>query len=780
MKNLYSHILFAFIFTFLGTQFSFAQDSNAIKELRQKLKEAKDEKSRVNAKIELYNQFGRESKQDSALVYGFQLIDFFKKEKKFQNVGELYMSINTNYLLQGDKANADKYRLEAQKYLEKTNNADDYVMVELSKAQELTLKNKYIEAGDILEQVIQSERNKSIKVSPQRMLNAFSMSLSNYMLRNKLSDSYKRALDFYDYTTKYDKANSFIPMYYIGYLQYKMKNASKAIESLKKCEELLPQKNTPFLSEINIVRSFSYLELKDYTKAKEAASKALSQSESLGLNQNLGRIYYIFSNIYQKEKDYKKAMDYAKKAFDLSPENDIYQIKTGSKQLMLVVEVDAIQDGSITFANDGEKKERLNSLRSELDANYKDILSKQMFHNDDVEAQSYEGYYKIDEMLGDYKSAFDYYKKYKELENRSTSAENIRGVEQVQSDRDLSEQRLKIKFEEETKRIQLQKELELKALRYEFDKKQAAAKTEEERQRLLLEEEHKRREISIKYDEEQKAVALKYAQEKKVAKAEQEKKDAEAKAELSKSKNIRNMSIGGAVTALLLLGFAGWSYNQKRKDGIKIAAEKKKSEDLLLNILPQEVAQELKEKGKSDAKYYDEVSVLFTDFVNFTTTSEKIGVQELLEELNVCFTEFDNIMGRHGLEKIKTIGDAYLAVSGLPTVNKDHAKNAIAASQEILKFIEERKKVSPNALDLRIGIHSGHVIAGIVGVKKFAYDIWGDTVNTAARMEQAGEKGKINISKNTYELVKDDFQTTCRGKISVKGKGEQEMYFVEA
>ncbi|SKC04205.1 Adenylate cyclase, class 3 [Soonwooa buanensis] len=219
---------------------------------------------------------------------------------------------------------------------------------------------------------------------------------------------------------------------------------------------------------------------------------------------------------------------------------------------------------------------------------------------------------------------------------------------------------------------------------------------------------------------------------------------------------------------------------QVEKRTSELQVEKQKSEDLLLNILPQEVAQELKDKGKSKAKYYDEVSVLFTDFVNFTATSEKIGVQELLEELNVCFTEFDNIMGKHGLEKIKTIGDAYLAVSGLPTVNKDHAKNAIAASQDILKFIEERKKVSPNALDLRIGIHSGQVIAGIVGVKKFAYDIWGDTVNTAARMEQAGEKGKINISKNTYELVKDDFGTTYRGKISVKGKGEMEMYFVEA
>ena len=135
---------------------------------------------------------------------------------------------------------------------------------------------------------------------------------------------------------------------------------------------------------------------------------------------------------------------------------------------------------------------------------------------------------------------------------------------------------------------------------------------------------------------------------------------------------------------------------------------------------------------------------------------------------------------KHNLEKIKTIGDAYLSVSGLPQEDPRHAQNAILAAIDILNFIENRKKESQHALAIRIGINSGSLIAGIVGVKKFAYDIWGDTVNTAARMEQAGEKGKINISKNTYELVKNDFETTYRGKISVKGKGEQEMYFVEA
>ncbi|AYN02004.1 hypothetical protein EAG08_18420 [Chryseobacterium sp. 3008163] len=151
----------------------------------------------------------------------------------------------------------------------------------------------------------------------------------------------------------------------------------------------------------------------------------------------------------------------------------------------------------------------------------------------------------------------------------------------------------------------------------------------------------------------------------------------------------------GAGLSLLLLGFAGFSYNQKRKDNKKIAEEKQKSDDLLLNILPFEVAEELKEKGKTNAKHFDEVSVLFTDFVNFTANSERIGVQEVLNELNICFTEFDNIMEKYNLEKIKTIGDAYLAVSGLPVSNDQHAKNAVNASLEILSYIQQRKKITP-------------------------------------------------------------------------------------
>jgi class 3 adenylate cyclase len=210
-----------------------------------------------------------------------------------------------------------------------------------------------------------------------------------------------------------------------------------------------------------------------------------------------------------------------------------------------------------------------------------------------------------------------------------------------------------------------------------------------------------------------------------------------------------------------------------------LKSEKKKSDELLLNILPAEVAEELKEKGQSRAQLFDDVSVLFTDFVNFTQMSERLGAEELVAELHECFRAFDTIMESNSMEKIKTIGDAYLAVSGIPVHNDKHAYNAIKAGLEIITFMNERNRHT-NTFEIRIGIHSGPLVAGIVGVKKFAYDIWGDTVNTASRMESTSEAGKVNISEATHKLVANDFTFTYRGKIDAKHKGEIDMYFVDS
>ena len=237
----------------------------------------------------------------------------------------------------------------------------------------------------------------------------------------------------------------------------------------------------------------------------------------------------------------------------------------------------------------------------------------------------------------------------------------------------------------------------------------------------------------------------------------------------------RSYTYIGAAGALILLAFSFFTLRNNKLLG----KEKKRSEDLLLNILPAEVAEELKDTGVSAARYYEQVTVLFTDFVNFTGTSEKMTPQTLIAELNVCFKAFDEIITKYNIEKIKTIGDAYLAVAGLPVADALHAENMVRAAIEIAAFMAARyAQLDSATFQVRIGIHSGSVVAGIVGIKKFAYDIWGDTVNTAARMEQYSEPGKINISQATYELVKDKFNCVYRGEIEAKNKGEMKMYFI--
>jgi class 3 adenylate cyclase len=236
---------------------------------------------------------------------------------------------------------------------------------------------------------------------------------------------------------------------------------------------------------------------------------------------------------------------------------------------------------------------------------------------------------------------------------------------------------------------------------------------------------------------------------------------------------------------ILVIVFAGFMFNRWRvtqRQKVIIEIEKQRSEDLLLNILPAETAQELKEKGSSDARLIDQVTVLFTDFKGFTQLAEQLSPQELVGEINECFSEFDLIMEKFGVEKIKTIGDAYMAAGGLPTPNKTNAVDVVGAAIQLNKFMrtwaEEKQQQGKPYFEIRIGIHTGPIVAGIVGIKKFQYDIWGDTVNIASRMESSGEAGRINISETTYELVKEKFSCTSRGKIQAKNKGEMEMYFV--
>lgn len=254
--------------------------------------------------------------------------------------------------------------------------------------------------------------------------------------------------------------------------------------------------------------------------------------------------------------------------------------------------------------------------------------------------------------------------------------------------------------------------------------------------------------------------------------------------EIQKKNNTRNiMLITGLF--LLILALALWSRLQYvRKSKTALQNEKNISENLLLNILPEEIAHELKEKGEAKARDFDMVSILFTDFKDFTLASAKLSAQDLVREINTCFEAFDGIMEKYSIEKIKTIGDAYMAAGGLPIPSADSTKNTVLASLEMQEFISKRKMLldakDQQAFEMRVGIHTGPVVAGIVGVKKFQYDIWGDTVNTASRMESSGQIGKVNISKSTHEFLMNDpdFIFEKRGEIDVKGKGLVDMWFV--
>lgn len=214
-----------------------------------------------------------------------------------------------------------------------------------------------------------------------------------------------------------------------------------------------------------------------------------------------------------------------------------------------------------------------------------------------------------------------------------------------------------------------------------------------------------------------------------------------------------------------------------------LVEENKKSDALISNLLPQETADELKSTGFAKAKSYPAATVLFTDFVEFSALARVLSAEQLVEQIDFYFGAFDEIVCRYGLEKIKTIGDSYMCAGGLPTQKEAHAHDMVRAALEIRRFVARHRAAKMAQFgypfDIRIGIHTGHVVAGVVGNSKIAYDIWGETVNIASRIEQLCEPCRIGISQATYALVKDDFKCSYRGRFPARHVGEVDIYYLE-
>lgn len=261
-------------------------------------------------------------------------------------------------------------------------------------------------------------------------------------------------------------------------------------------------------------------------------------------------------------------------------------------------------------------------------------------------------------------------------------------------------------------------------------------------------------------------------------------KQSELDFEIQNRKNDKIFTYGFLGGLILVSGLAFGLYRKTKfisKTNKLIDEEKKKSDNLLLNILPRDTADELKKFGKVEAKKYESVTVLFTDFEGFTTYAENSPPEKLVESVDMYFSEFDKIMEYYNIEKIKTIGDSYMCAAGLPEQTENHAELMTQAALDIMDFVKKSKQmhaVSDLRFNIRVGIHTGPVVAGVVGKYKFSYDIWGDTVNVASRIESSCEPGKISISEDTYKLIKDKFRFEDRGEISIKNRSPLKMYYL--
>lgn len=560
----------------------------------------------------------------------------------------------------------------------------------------------------------------------------------------------------------------------LGSLHYRRKDYEKALEYYMKCLDMTRATGNkrPLQSVLGNIGQV-YKEQGKLPEALEYQKESLKMAEELNERSSIVVQVGNIATTYTSMKEYGLAFAYKFKALRLAEALGQKQSialnlgNIGTSYYSIAQDSVGYTADSLMSANRAENLSRsIKYLRQAID------LSEEIRFMEAVQTFSLA----LSEALtaaGDHKAAFEAYKSYVVVKDSMYNNENTRKLTRTELGYQYARKEDSTRAENEKVMILLQKEMQLSALRYEYDKKQAMARTEREREQLQFEEALKRQAIETDYARKQAAAEA--AHQKSEAKAKE--KELLTKAEIHRQKNLITASVVGVALLLLIIFVTYRAYRQNNKNAAIIASEKQRSDNLLLNILPAEVAEELKLNGTAQARHFENVSVLFTDFVGFTNASENMSPQALVQELHECFTAFDAIIEKHGMEKIKTIGDAYMAVGGIPHASRHHALQSVRAAHEIIEFIEQKNRRG-GIFQVRVGISSGAVVAGIVGVKKFAYDIWGDTVNMAARMEQNGAPGQVNVSKATYELVKNDFTCEYRGKVAAKNKGEVEMYFV--
>jgi len=538
---------------------------------------------------------------------------------------------------------------------------------------------------------------------------------------------------------------------------------------------------------------YNYNYLNQYEESILYFSKALKQldkkdfSAETILNTNIGIAYYNLGQ-FDASISYLMQARKIKSAYDPTSLDEIDQL------LATVYLKKKDLHNAISHVNQAEARAK---------KNHNDVLLSDVYYTTAlIQAELYQ-----------YDIALDFFQKHLNLRDSFELEERFRQQHLLQQQIDLERTEKQVKLliiNEDIKELTIaQLQVEAKNQRLQLQNKEAELLTEQKEKELLVKDNvikaSKLKTQELETQQANQKLELTRQQlnlqnkESQLANEQKEKdlliRDREISSlELQKQRERVHFFYGlGALLILIIFVIVvGLIYSRKlnqklnrtniaiEKQKEEINEERKKSDGLLLNILPEQVATELKNTGKATTKKYENVTILFTDFKDFTALVATIPASLLVKELNDIFSRFDEIMEELQIEKIETIGDAYMAACGLPEENSDHALKCLNAAHNMLAFLKHRNKRSKIQWNMRVGIHSGPVVAGVVGKKKFAYDLFGDTVNTASRIESNGEAGKVNISETTYELIKNDttFTFENRGSINAKGKGELEMWFV--
>lgn len=532
--------------------------------------------------------------------------------------------------------------------------------------------------------------------------------------------------------------------------------------------------NKTVISRLSNVQAISLHTRGKYPEALEFYQKALKLNKELNAKSPLASTLSNIGILYEKMKDYDKAIEYYEESLKIRREiNNQKGIAIALNNIGNIYDIRSDKEKALEHYQESlEIRKSINDLKG----------SAGVLHN-------IGGIYKD---LGNYNKAVDYIgesillrEELNDLRGLAKGHYVLGGIHQQKNqlsealDHCMKSREIALKSENiETRRVACRCLYEvnkaigqpLKALEFfeEYNAIEDSLKLEETNKKLREMELKKQAEVdSLEKAEEMLKVQLIHQ---------------EAIGRKDKFRN-RLIIAGISILIIALALYGRVRYVKRSKD--QIAAEKERSDELLLNILPEKVAEQLKKSGKAEAQRFDEVTVLFSDFVGFTKIAESMEPEQLVEEINICFMAFDEIVNKYNIEKIKTIGDAYMAAGGLPVPGKDSAERVVRAALEMQEFITDlsnkRESLNEPAFRMRVGIHTGPVVAGIVGSKKFQYDIWGDTVNTASRMESNGIINEVNISETTFKNMGDQSKLSFeeRKEVPVKGKGMMKMYLVK-